>query len=70
LHRIFTEGKYRKVCSVCNAVNYQNPVPSVAVIITDAEGRLLLTKRAAEPSIGLWCLPGGFIELGESPLDT
>ncbi len=45
-------------------------MPSVAVIITDEKGRLLLTKRAAEPSIGLWCLPGGFIELGESPLDT
>jgi len=45
-------------------------VPSVAVIITDEAGRLLLTKRSAEPGLGLWCLPGGFIELGETPLDT
>jgi ADP-ribose pyrophosphatase YjhB (NUDIX family) len=28
---------------------------------------LLLVKRSVEPQIGQWCLPGGFIELGESP---
>ena len=32
-------------------------------IIFDAEGRLLLTRRADN---GLWCLPGGRFETGES----
>ena len=29
-------------------------------------GQLLLGKRAVEPARGQWCLPGGFVELGES----
>jgi ADP-ribose pyrophosphatase YjhB (NUDIX family) len=64
------EGRVRKVCSKCGVVNYQNPIPSVAVVITDDQGRLLLTKRAVEPGIGLWCLPGGFIENNETPEAT
>ena len=27
---------------------------------------ILLVKRAQEPGIGLWCLPGGFIEREET----
>ena len=64
------EGRKRRVCPDCGTVNYQNPIPSVAVVITDSEGRLLLTKRSVEPGKGLWCLPGGFIETGESPEET
>jgi len=30
------------------------------------EGRMLLIKRAKEPSKGIWSLPGGRIELGET----
>jgi ADP-ribose pyrophosphatase YjhB (NUDIX family) len=28
---------------------------------------VLLVKRNVEPKSGFWCLPGGFIELGEKP---
>ena len=66
----FIEGRDRKVCSDCGLIDYQNPVPSVAVIITDEENRLLLTRRSVEPGKGMWCLPGGFVEMGESPRDT
>ena len=58
------------MCHKCDLIDYQNPVPSVAVIITDEENRLLLTRRLVEPGKGMWCLPGGFIEMGESPRDT
>ena len=64
------EGHERNVCSICETVNYENPIPSVAVVITDSEGRVLLTKRNIEPGIGLWCLPGGFIEVGETAEET
>jgi ADP-ribose pyrophosphatase YjhB (NUDIX family) len=30
------------------------------------EGRILLCKRAIEPRLGKWTLPGGFMENGES----
>ena len=35
----------------------------------DEEGRVLLARRAAEPDLGKWDIPGGFLEEGEHPLD-
>ncbi|MFI5342550.1 MAG: NUDIX domain-containing protein [Candidatus Methylomirabilales bacterium] len=37
--------------------------PSVAAVITDAEGKILLQRRSDN---GLWGLPGGSVEIGES----
>jgi len=34
--------------------------------ITIHKGRILLVKRGAEPSRGLWAIPGGTLELGET----
>jgi 8-oxo-dGTP pyrophosphatase MutT (NUDIX family) len=36
------------------------------VTIDDAE-RILLVKRSVDPKKGFWCLPGGFMELDETP---
>lgn len=36
----------------------------------DAGGRLLLIRRAHAPSAGLWSLPGGRVERGESDADA
>lgn len=41
-------------------------IPCVGAIITDSGGRLLLIKRGHEPGLGLWSVPGGRIEPGES----
>jgi 8-oxo-dGTP diphosphatase len=41
-------------------------VPCVGAIITDQAGRLLLIRRRNEPGAGLWSLPGGRIEPGET----
>jgi ADP-ribose pyrophosphatase YjhB (NUDIX family) len=35
-------------------------------VVVDSEGRLLLVRRAHEPSLGLWSLPGGRVEPGET----
>ena len=41
------------------------PVVGVgAVVIRD--GKILLVKRGIEPSKGLWAIPGGSLELGET----
>ena len=42
----------------------------VGAIITDELGRLLLIKRGHEPGAGLWSLPGGRIEPGETDTDA
>lgn len=38
----------------------------MGAVIKDQAGRLLLIKRRNEPGAGLWSLPGGRIEPGES----
>jgi len=35
-----------------------------AIVVKD--GRVLLVKRAADPNKGLWAIPGGSLELGET----
>jgi ADP-ribose pyrophosphatase YjhB (NUDIX family) len=45
------------------------PRPTVAcvgAVVHDAAGRLLLIRRGQEPSRGLWSLPGGRVEPGET----
>ncbi len=34
--------------------------------IVEHQGRLLLCRRAIEPCKGLWTVPAGFLEMGES----
>jgi len=41
-------------------------VNCVGAIILDALGRLLLVRRGRPPGAGLWSLPGGRVEPGES----
>jgi 8-oxo-dGTP diphosphatase len=44
------------------------PRPTVAVgaIVFDDRGRVLLIQRGRPPGAGLWTVPGGRVELGES----
>ena len=41
------------------------PTPAASAIIVE-NGRIVLVKRGCEPNKGLWSLPGGCIELGET----
>ena len=44
----------------------QHVIPCVGAVIKDGAGRLLLIKRGHEPGKGLWSIPGGRIEAGET----
>ena len=61
------EGRLRLFCTQCNEPIYENPTPATSIVLIDNTGKLLLVKRSVEPKKGFWCLPGGFIELGEMP---
>ena len=45
-------------------------VPCVGAVITDESGRLLLIQRGHDPGRGLWSIPGGRIEAGESDAEA
>ena len=45
-------------------------IPCVGAVIKDAHGRLLLIKRGHAPGAGLWSLPGGRIEPGETDAEA
>ncbi len=60
-------AKPHPICPGCGLVFYRNPLPAVILVLRDGN-RVLLAKRAFPPAAGEWCLPGGFIDLGESPL--
>ena len=55
----------RHVCNVCNAIHYQNP-RMVVGCIPEWEDRILLCRRAFEPRHGLWTVPAGYMENGET----
>jgi len=59
------DSRLRFVCEACKIVHYQNP-KIVAGCLPEWNGRLLLCRRAIEPRYGLWTLPAGFMENGES----
>ena len=43
----------------------KTPQVAVAAVVTNGTG-VLLVKRAAAPNKGLWAIPGGSVELGET----
>ena len=57
------------VCRECGFVCYLHP-KIVAGVVPVRDGRILLTRRAIEPALGLWTFPGGYVDWGESVADA
>src|SRR5262245_9045281 len=53
-------------CGACSFRFFYNSAAAVDVILEDAHGRIVVTRRAAEPRAGTLDLPGGFVSPGES----
>ena len=65
-HRIPDDDtRVRAVCPQCGFVHYDNPKMVVGTIAVH-KGKILLCRRAIEPGYGLWTLPAGFMDCGES----
>lgn len=41
-------------------------IPCVGAVVFDARGRLLMIQRGHDPGAGLWSIPGGRVEPGET----
>lgn len=59
----------RHICDACQTIHYQNP-KMVVGCIPEWEDRILLCRRAIEPRYGLWTLPAGFMENGETTMQA
>ena len=66
----FIDGRKRLFCNNCQWIDYKNPVPVVACLVSNEKKEILLIKRAIHPCKGEWALPGGFVELYESIFDA
>jgi len=68
------DNRHRYVCDHCDRIHYQNPriiagcLPIFQYSASEPD-RVLLCKRAIEPRKGLWTLPAGFLENGETTAD-
>lgn len=62
------DDRERHVCEHCETIHYHNP-RIIAGCIPTLGDQVLLCKRAIEPRRGLWTLPAGFMENGETTLE-
>jgi ADP-ribose pyrophosphatase YjhB (NUDIX family) len=66
--RVF-EGRELEACPNDDFVLWRDPKVASAVVV-EADGGVILGRRAIEPGYGLWCLPGGFVNDDEHPADS
>jgi ADP-ribose pyrophosphatase YjhB (NUDIX family) len=59
------DNRPRAVCPACATIHYENPLNVVGTVPV-WQDQVLLCRRAIEPRLGLWTLPAGFMELGET----
>lgn len=62
------DNRRRFVCDQCQTIHYQNPRMVVGTIPV-WQDHILLCRRAIEPRAGLWTLPAGYLENGETMCD-
>lgn len=59
-------GRRLPTCPSCAFTFHNNSAPCVGVFVM-RDRAVLLVKRAVEPFLGWWDVPGGFLESGEHP---
>jgi 8-oxo-dGTP diphosphatase len=57
-------------CGNCGYGAFYNPKPVACAIAATQDDDIVLLKRGFEPQRGLWSMPGGFVDLGESVEDA
>jgi len=59
------DDRSRYCCDTCGTIHYENPKVVVGSI-PQWQDRILLCRRAIEPRYGMWTLPAGYLENGET----
>jgi len=63
------DNRERHVCVSCSSIHYVNP-KIVTGCLVEWEDQILLCKRAIEPRYGMWTLPAGYMEVGETTVQA
>ena len=63
------EGKMVEACPNDDFVLWRDPKVVTSVVVIE-DGKIVLGLRDIEPGRGLWCLPGGFVNHDEDPVDA
>ena len=63
------DNRPRHICDHCGTVHYHNP-KVVAGCIAHWGDKVLMCRRAIEPRLGLWTVPAGFMENGETTYEA
>ena len=69
LEKGLIDGRDRMFCPSCSWVHYINPLPVAVAYTINKKNELLVIRRAHEPAMNEWALPGGFLEAGEEPYE-
>ena len=63
------EGRRLEACPNDDFVLWRDPKVATAVVV-ETSGGIVAGRRAIEPAYGEWCLPGGFVNDDESPIQA
>lgn len=65
------QGAERRRCPSCGFVHWRNPGVGAAVVVFDADRRLLMVRRGPSATrAGFWSIPAGYVEYGEDVRDA
>lgn len=62
-------GRSRRFCPQCGRIVFREHKVAAGVIV-ERDGSILLVRRRLNPQQGLWSLPAGFVDAGESPAEA
>jgi len=54
-------------CPTCGWIGFCDPKVVAVALIEAGAGRVWLVRRAIEPRVGEWALPGGYVDAAEHP---